>query len=91
MFNYITQYLLNFTNLLKNKNILKIIFLSFLFAILLVTIIFYFWNLAPSLSWAQIILGSFYDDILKIFWKFIIFSVLIFFIPPFFSIIVSFF
>ena len=92
MINYITEYLLSFANLLKNKNILKIIFLSFLFAILLVAIIFfYFWNLAPSLSWAQIILGSFYDDMLKIFWKFVIFSVLIFLIPPFFSIIVSFF
>ena len=84
--------LLRYIRLLKNKKILKIIFLSFLFAILLVILIFfYFWSLAPSLTWIQIILGSFYDRVLEAFWKFIIFSILIFLIPPFFSIIVSFF
>ena len=84
--------LLSYIRLLKNKKILKIIFLSFLFAILLVILIFfYFWSLAPSLTWIQIILGTFYNRILEVFWKFIIFSILIFLIPPFFSIIVSFF
>ena len=84
--------LLSNIRLLKNKKILKIIFLSFLFAILLVILIFfYFWSLAPSLTWVQIILGTFYNRILEVFWKFIIFSILIFLIPPFFSIIVSFF
>ena len=84
--------LLSNIRLLKNKKILKIIFLSFLFAILLVILIFfYFWSLAPSLTWIQIILGTFYNRILEVFWKFIIFSILIFLIPPFFSIIVSFF
>ena len=84
--------LLSYIRLLKNKKILKIIFLSFLFAILLVILIFfYFWSLAPSLTWVQIILGTFYNRILEVFWKFIIFSILIFLIPPFFSIIVSFF
>ena len=63
-----------------------------MFAILLVILIFfYFWSLAPSLTWIQIILGTFYNRILEVFWKFIIFSILIFLIPPFFSIIVSFF
>jgi len=84
--------LLSYIRLLKNKKILKIIFLSFLLAILLVILIFfYFWSLAPSLTWVQIILGTFYNRILEVFWKFIIFSILIFLIPPFFSIIVSFF
>ena len=84
--------LLSYIRLLKNKKILKIIFLSFLLAISLVILIFfYFWSLAPSLTWIQIILGTFYNRILEVFWKFIIFSILIFLIPPFFSIIVSFF
>ena len=92
MIKYLKNSLLNFASLLKNRNILRIILLSFLFATLLVVFIFfYFWNLAPSLTWIQIILGSFYDKMLQMFWKFIIFSVLIFLIPPFFSIIVSFF
>ena len=92
MINTFRESLLGYLKLLKNKKILKIILLSFLFAILLVIFIFfYFWSLAPSLTWVQIILGSIYDRMLEVFWKFIIFSILIFLIPPFFSIIVSFF
>ena len=92
MINIFKKYLINYTSLLTNKSILKIILLSFSLAIFFVALIFfYFWNLAPSLYWAQIILGSFYTNISVIFWKFIIFSILIFLIPPFFSIIVSFF
>ena len=90
--NNIKFYLRDYLSLLKNKNILKIVILSFIFATLLVVLIFfYLWNLAPTFSWLQFIMGSFYFDIIKVFWKFIIFSFLIFLIPPLFSIIVSFF
>ena len=78
--------------ILKNKKIIKIIFLSFLVSIFLVSMIFYYlWNLAPSFSWIHIIIGEFYYDLVKIFWKFIVFSFLILLIPPLFSIIICFF
>ena len=78
--------------ILKNKSIIKILVLSFLSSLLLVSIIlYYFWSLAPSLTWINFIFGSFYNDLVKAFWNFIIISLLIFLIPPLFSIIVSFF
>ena len=77
--NNIKFYLKDYLSLLKNKNILKIVILSFIFATLLVVLIFfYLWNLAPTFSWLHFIMGSFYFDIIKVFWKFIIFSILIF-------------
>ena len=86
------EYLSIFLVLIKNKNILRIIFFSFLFSVVLFGLVFfYFWNLAPSIKWMQFIIGSFYYDLLEMFWKFVIFSVLIFLIPIFFSITVSFF
>ena len=86
------EYLSIFLVLIKNKNILRIIFFSFLFSVVLFGLVFfYLWNLAPSIKWVQFIIGSFYYDLLEMFWKFVIFSVLIFLIPIFFSITVSFF
>lgn len=77
---------------LKNRTILKIIILSFFLSFLLVgIIIYYLWNIAPSLTWIHIIIGNYYYDLVKVFWDFIIFSFLIFLIPPLFYIIVSFF
>ena len=90
--NDLKYYLIEYLSLLRNRNILKIVFLSFLFAtFIVVSIFFYIWNLAPTFSWLQFLMGSFYNDIIKVFWKFIIFSILIFLIPPLFSVIVSFF
>ena len=90
--NNFKEYLFIFLVLVKNKNILKIIFFSFLFSVVLFSLVFFYvWDLAPSVKWMQFIIGSLYYDLLEIFWKFVIFSVLIFLIPIFFSITVSFF
>ena len=84
--------LLNFLSIFKNKIILRIILLSFLISFFFGGIIFYYlWTLAPSFKWLYFILGSYYYDLVKIFWDFIIFSFLIFFIPPLFYLIISFF
>ncbi len=92
MMNNIKKLFSYYFPILKNKNIIKILLLSFLSSLFLVFIaLYYFWSLAPSLTWISFIFGSFYDDLVKVFWNFIIFSLLIFLIPPLFSIIVSFF
>ncbi|MEC6996687.1 MAG: EI24 domain-containing protein [Pseudomonadota bacterium] len=76
----------------KNKRIIKIIIISFLLSFFLVALIFYYlWNLAPSFSWIHFIIGKFYYDLVGMFWQFIIFSFLIFLIPPLFSVVISFF
>ena len=90
--NNIKAYFAYYVPLLKSRTIITIIISSFIFSIIGVGVILYFlWNIAPSFNWISFLIGSYYFNLVKMFWNFIIFSVLIFLIPPLFSIILSFF
>ena len=90
--NYLKNLFNFYIPIFRSKGIIKITIFSFLLSFFLVTLIFYYlWNLAPSFSWIHFIIGRFYYDLVNMFWQFIIFSFLIFLIPPLFSVVISFF
>ena len=90
--NLIKNTLKVYVPILRNKKIIRIILISFVISLFLVSLIFYFlWNLAPSFSWITFIIGKFYYELVSMFWRFVVFSFLIFLIPPLFSITISFF
>lgn len=69
--------------LLVSKGVLSTTIISLVLSFLLVSIfVFSFWNLFPSISWARIILGSWYDSFMNMIWSFLISSLFFFLYPP---------